>query len=136
MNAQPINPNCIARTRGYVLLEIIIALTVFAVVVTGLAGLLHSTLDASNQLRRHASIRRGMEAILAEAQEKKKQAEMIISFRDESLGVEFRSSLEEVKWINRTGQPVKGLYLLTAVANDLQPGRPPQDRAEVYDYRP
>lgn len=124
------------RPHGYVLLEIIIALTVFAVVVTGLAGLLHSTLDSSNLLRREAAVRRGMESILMEAREKPKREEMLLSHRDESLGVEFRSELEEVKWINRNGQAVRGLYLLIATAYELGGRKTTRDRAEVYVYRP
>lgn len=125
-----------ARPCGFVLLEIIIALTVFAVVVTGLAGLLHSSLDASNLLRRQAAIRRGMESLLTEAREKTKREEMILTYRDDSLGVEFRSELEEMKWTNRAGQPVRGIYLLSAAASDLRAGKPAPDRAEVYVYRP
>lgn len=129
-------PSPLPRLRGYVLLEIIIALTVFAVVVTGLAGLLHSTLDSANLLRRQAAIRRGMEALLVEARAKTKREEMLLTFRDEPLGIEYRSSLEEMKWINRAGQPVRGLYLLSAVATDVRTEKPAQDRAEVYVYRP
>ena len=124
------------RSQGYVLLEIIIALTVFAIVATGLAGLLHSSLDSANLLRRQASIRRGLEAILLEARQKPKREEMALTYRDEALGMEFKSDLEEVKWINRTGQPVRGLYLLSAVASDFRRPPPPHDRAEVYVYRP
>ena len=124
------------RSQGYVLLEIIIALTVFAIVATGLAGLLHSALDSSNLLRRQASIRRGLEAILLEARQKTQRQEMALTYRDEALGLEFKSDLEEVKWINRTGQPIRGLYLLSAVANDLRGAHPSLHRAEVYVYRP
>ncbi|MGI8604863.1 MAG: PulJ/GspJ family protein [Verrucomicrobiales bacterium] len=121
---------------GYVLLEIIIALTVFAVVVAGLAGVLHSSLDAANLLRRQASIRRGLESILIEARNKPKREEMATSYKDEALAVEYRSELEELKWINRQGKPVKGLYLLRAVATDLRAAKPLDDKAEVYVYRP
>jgi type II secretory pathway component PulJ len=130
------SPGSASRIPGYVLLEIIIALTVFAVVVTGLAGLLHSSLDSANLLRRQAAIRRGMEALLMEARDKIKREEMVLTYRDEPLGIEFRSSLEEVKWLNRAGQPVRGLYLLSAVASDFRTEKPVQDRAEVYVYRP
>ena len=126
----------LAPLGGYVLLEIIIALTVFAVVVTGLAGLLHSTLDSANLLRRQAAIRRGMESLLAEARQKTKREEMLLTYRDEPLGIEFRSSLEEMKWINRSGQPVTGLFLLAAMATDFRTDKPALDRAEVYVYRP
>lgn len=121
---------------GYVLLEIIIALTVFAVTVGGLASILHSSLDSANLLRRQASVRRGLESILVEAKAKPKREEMPTTYRDEGLGIEFRSELEELKWINRRGLPVKGLYILRAVATDLRAAKPLNDTAEVYVYRP
>ena len=124
------------KVRGYVLLEIIIALTVFAVAVTGLAAVLHSSLDASNLLRRQASVRRGLEAILVEAKSKTKREDMIITYRDEGLGLEFKSELEEIKWNNRRGLPVKGLFTLRALATDLRASKPLHDSAEVYVYRP
>lgn len=121
---------------GYVLLEIIIALTVFAVVVAGLASILHSSLDSANLLRRQAAVRRGLESILVEAKAKPKREEMPGTYKDEGLGLEFRSELEELKWVNRRGLPVKGLYILRAVATDLRASKPLNDFAEVYVYRP
>lgn len=136
MNLNPRFLSQPAHRRGYVLLEIIIAMTVFAIVVTGLAGLLHSSLDAANMLRRQAAIRRGMESILVEAGDKTKREEMVITYRDDALGVEFRSELEEVNWTNRAGEPVRGLFVLRALANDLRAGKPAHDRAEVHVFRP
>lgn len=121
---------------GYVLLEIIIALTVFAVVVAGLSSILHSSLDSANLLRRQAAVRRGLESILVEAKAKPKREEMAVNYKDEGLGLEFRSELEEMKWVNRRGLPVKGLYVLRAVATDLRASKPLNDSAEVYVYRP
>lgn len=118
------------------LLEIIIALTVFAVVVTGLASVLHSSLDAANLLRRQAAVRRGLESILVEAKAKPKREEMPMKYVDEALGIEFHSELEELKWVNRRRQPVKGLYILRAVATDLRLAKPLKETAEVYVYRP
>jgi hypothetical protein len=123
-------------STAYVLLEMIIALTVFAVVTTGLAKSLHSSLDAANLLRRQAAVRRGLESILVEAKAKPKREEMAMAYRDEALGIEFRSELEELKWINRRGRPVKNLYILRAVATDLRAAKPLNDTAEVYVFRP
>ena len=123
--------------NAYVLLEMIVALTVFAVVVTGLASALHSSLDAANLLRRQAAIRRGLESILVEAKAKPKREEMPMTYRDDALGLEFRSELQELKWVNRRRRPVKGLYILRALATDLRGGaKPVNDTAEVYVYRP
>lgn len=124
------------RCGAYVLLEVIIALTVFAVVVTGLASALHSSLDAANLLRRQAAVRRGLESILVEAKAKPKREEMAMTYKDEALGVEFRSELQELKWVNRRRKPIKGLYILRALATDLRLGQRLNDAAEVYVYRP
>jgi type II secretory pathway component PulJ len=124
------------RGGGFVLLEMIIALTVFAVVVTGLATVLHSSLDSANMLRRQASIRRGLESILVEAKTKLKREEMMLTYKDEALGMEFRSELQELKWVNRRRKPVKGLYILRALATDVQTAKPINNTAEVYVYRP
>jgi hypothetical protein len=132
--ARPLGPAW--RPAGYVLLEIIIALTVFAIVVTGLASALHSSLDAANRLRRQAAVRRGLESILVEAKQKTKREEMLIAYKDEGLGVEYRSELEELKWVNRSRKPVKGLYILRAIATDLRAANPMHDHAQVYVYRP
>jgi hypothetical protein len=125
-----------SRRGGYVLLEIIIALTVFAVSVSGMASLLHSSLDSANLLRRQALVRRGLESILVEAKTKPKREEMLITYKDEGLGIEYSSELEELKWVNRRGIPVKGLYILRAVAKDLRAAKPLKETAEVYVYRP
>lgn len=125
-----------ADAGGYVLLEIIIALTVFAVSVAGLASVLHASLDSSNLLRRQASVRRGLEAILVEARAKPKREEMPMSYRDDGTGVEYRTELEELRWVNRRGLPVKGLYILRAMATDLRESKPLNDSAEIYVYRP
>jgi len=127
--------------RGYVLLEIIIALTVFAVAIAGLCSVLHSSLDSSNALRRTAAVRRGLEAVLIEARQKPKREEMALTATDPVLGMEYRSSLLEMKWVNRNGEPVRGLYVLRVEAIDVRAaavGRAtePTDVAEVYVYRP
>lgn len=122
--------------NGYVLLEIIIALTVFAVVVTGLANVLHSSLDGANELRRKAAIRRGLEAVLIEARHKPRREEMAVQHRDDDLGIEYNTSLEELKWVNRNGAPVRGMYVLRAQAVLKDAADRVADSAEVYVYRP
>lgn len=129
-----------AAAGGYVLLEIIIALTVFAVSIAGLTSVLHSSLDSSNALRRTASIRRGLEALLIEARQKPKREEMALTATDPVLGMEYRSTLEELKWVNREGEPVRGLFILRVEARDTRAAASraiePTDVAEVYVYRP
>ena len=70
------------------------------------------------------------------AKAKPKREEMVITYKDEGLGIEYSSELEELKWVNRRGMPVKGLYILRAVAKDLRAAKPLNENAEVYVYRP
>lgn len=124
------------QTRGYVLLEIIIALTVFSISIAGLANSLHASIDSASTLKRQAAIRRGLEAILAEANARPKREDMILTYRDESLGIDYRTEVTDLRWTNRDGQPVNGLYLLRATAVDGRPAKPLHDSAEVYVFRP
>ena len=61
---------------------------------------------------------------------------MPMKVKDDALGVEFRSELEELRWVNRRRRPVKGLYILRAVATDLRLGKHLNESAEVSVYRP
>ena len=60
---------------------------------------------------------------------------MARTYRDDELGIEFRSELEELNWTNRRGRPVKNLYILRALATDLRAAKPLNDTAEVYVHR-
>lgn len=122
--------------RGFVLLEIIIALTVFAVAVTGLSVALHGALDASNRLRRQAALRRGMESTLAEARQMKKREEMQLQRTDEALAMNYQTTLEELKWTNAAGNPVRGLYQLRVLARPAAAPDQIEDSAEIHVYRP
>ena len=67
--------------------------------------------------------------------------EQRVTATDEVLGMEYHSSLEELKWTNRRGQPVRGLYVLRVEARSTRApaaggSTEPTDSAEVYVYRP
>ncbi len=130
----------IPRRRAFLLLEVIIALTVFSLVAVGLAVALQSSIDASNRLARDLAIREGLEGMLVEARTKPKTKEMAFSRRDEKLAVEFRTEIEPLVFTNFRGEPVEGLWLLRALA---QPVAPSTDGTEIqtqsidlYVYRP
>ena len=63
-------PSQLALRRGYILLELVIALTIFAIAVLGLARSLSSALEVANSLNRENSIRIGLRAFLEEARRK------------------------------------------------------------------
>ncbi|CAN5228011.1 hypothetical protein BH23VER1_BH23VER1_06730 [soil metagenome] len=99
---------------AFLLLEVIIALTVFSLVAVGLAVALQSSIDASNRLSRDLAIREGLEGMLVEAQAKPKTNEMAFSRHDEKLDLEFRTELEALQFTNSRGEPVDNRWLLRA----------------------
>ncbi len=121
---------------GYMLLEVIIALTIFAIVAVGLAEALQGSIEAANFLTREDAIRRGLEAVMIEARAKPKRGEMALSYRDESLGVDYQTTLEPVQFLNRAGEPVSHLYQLRATARYMVDGKEVSDGVQVYVHRP
>lgn len=129
------------RAGGYLLLEVIIALTVFSIVAVGLAVALQSSIDASNRMSRDLAVREALEGMLVEAQAKPKREEMAFARVDERLGVEFRTELEELRFVNVDGEPVTGLWLLRASARSANAaGSTAADElaqsVELYVHRP
>lgn len=122
--------------RGYLLLEVIIALTVFSLVAVGLAMALNSSIDSANFLRREAEIRRGLAGVLEQARAMPKREEMVVNKKDEVLGVVYRTDLEALEFMNRERERVSGLYVLRAFAKYEIDGKEVEDGTEVYVYRP
>jgi hypothetical protein len=121
---------------GFLLLEVIVALTVFSVVAVGLAVALHGAIDSAAFLEREDAVRRGLRSVMAEAQAMPKREEMALSRQDEPHGIAFSTELVPVEFANREGQPVRGLYLLRARARYQERGQEVEDVAELTIYRP
>ena len=113
-----------------------IAIAVFAIVAISLARAMNSSIEAANYLDRQASIRHGLDSILHEALRKPKRQEMAFEYHDETLGVRYRTVLEELKFTNYEGESLKGLYALRASAAYVEDGEAQEDTAERYVYRP
>jgi hypothetical protein len=124
------------RGRGFLLLEVIVALTVFSLVAVGLAVALHGAIGSAAFLEREDTVRRGLRSVMAEAQAMPKREEMVLTRQDEARGITFTTELVPVEFANREGQPVRGLYLLRARANYQEDGQEVEDVAEVTIYKP
>ena len=104
------------RRGGWMLLEVLIAVTVFSIAVIGMAEALNASIEAMNYLNQKEVIRNRLEALLVEARQMPKREEMAFSVVDQASGVSYRTELEELKWVNRKKEPVNGLYVLRAIA--------------------
>lgn len=124
-------------SRGYILLELVIALTIFAIAVLGLTRSLNEALGVANSLNRDNAIRMGLRSFLEESRKKKTTSEMATSTHDDRLGVTFTSTIEDAGMQNKNGKNLADLYKLTATAmidgaaDDQQP-----EPATIYVYQP
>jgi type II secretory pathway pseudopilin PulG len=124
-------------SRGYILLELVIALTIFSIAVLGLARSLSTALEVANSLNKDNAIRIGLRSFLEEARRKKTTAEMAMTAADDRLGCTYSSVIEEAGLQNSDGRNLADLYKLTATAT--LPGVTDEQQPEpvtVYVYQP
>ena len=124
-------------SSGYILLELVIALTIFAVAVLGLARSLSTALEVANSLNRENAIRIGLRSFLEEARRKPTTAEMAMTAMDDRLGCTYSSIIEDAGLQNSDGKNLADLYKLTASA--IIPGLPDEEQpapVTVYVYQP
>lgn len=119
---------------GYVLFEVLIAITIFAIAFASLTRALGLTINASNDLALGRQLRLGLESILTEARHQDLE-NMAISFVDDRLGVTYRTTVEELQLANTDGKALTGMYALRAtVAYNEDPNTILRD-AEIWIYQ-
>ncbi len=123
------------RRSGYILFELVIALTIFAIAVLGLAKSLSQALEVANLLKRDQIIRIGMRNFLEEIR-RKPITDMSTSQMDTTYGVTYTSSTEPVSLKTTNGGTLSDLYNLTIKATSSFDGVPQEDTLNVYVYKP
>ncbi len=125
------------RRQGYILLELVIALTIFAIAVLGLARSLNTALEVANALNRENAIRIGLRSFLEEARRKQTTAEMAMTATDERLGCTYTSTIDEAGLQNSEGKNLADLYKLTAQASipgDCVPECTADDNVTMFEF--
>jgi len=123
------------RRSGYILFELILALTIFSISVLGLAQALNQALETANLLRRDQIIRIGMRNFLEEVR-RKPLTEMSMSSMDPTYGITFTSSTEPVSLKTTNGSILSDIYNLTIKATSSFNDVPQEDTLSVYVYKP
>src|SRR6476660_4547236 len=95
--------------QGYLLLELILALTIFSLAIMGLARSLQVGIQTAAILNRENDIRLGLRSFLEEVR-RKPVSEMAQTIADERLGVTFVSEVDELTVKDRNGNILKDLY--------------------------
>ncbi|QIF02240.1 hypothetical protein [Roseimicrobium sp. ORNL1] len=122
------------RRGGYLLLELILAMSIFSLAVMGFAQTLHMALQTTGVLNRENDIRIGMRSFLEEVR-RKPLAELTQSYTDERLGVTFNSAAEELTLKDRNGTVLKDLHKLIVTATYTASGESHSEALEVWVYK-
>ena len=110
-----------ASSRGYALLDVVLAVTLFAITVTGLLRVMRGVGDTSAGFARDRFIQQQLEGLLAEKRRVGLEA-MASETLDELSGITFRTYAEPFEIDNGEGDALGDLYKLTAEATFLDDG--------------
>ena len=123
------------NSRGYALLDVVLAVALFALTVTGLVGVLQSINETSAELARDRMIQHQLTSLLAET--KVMPVSSMNSERlDEVTDITFRTYVEEMEVDNGEGNALSDLYMLTAEAVFMDSAEPQTETARIIIYQP
>ena len=121
--------------KGFVLWEIMLALTIFAVVAVALTAALQQTVDASILLRDEAQVRLEIQNLLAETNSMKlKPGKTQVQTGDRR--VRYEREIRLVKAKTARGEVLPDLYEIIIRASWQSSGRNRSDSASLIVYQP
>lgn len=116
------------------MLELIIALTVFAVSVLGLAKALSNSMEVANILNKDQAVRMSMRSFLEELR-RKPLADMPQTLTDATTGATLTSTVEKQDLSNKEGNTFTDIYKLTITADYTAAGQARYESVNVLLYR-
>jgi hypothetical protein len=122
------------QRRGYLLLELILAMAIFSLTVVSIAQSLHMALQTSGILSRENDIRIAMRSFLEEVR-RKPLNELTQTYTDPRLGVTFNSAPEEITLKDRNGTVLRDLHKLRVIATYEASGENREEVLEVWVYK-
>ena len=121
---------------GYILLELIIALSIFAIAVLGLTKSMNTSLEVANIVNHDYAVRLGLRSFLEEVK-RKSIANMSMSVSDPKLDVTYTSeAVPEDITAKTTGEVLTDIYKLTATATYNVGGKAREETVVLFLYQP
>ncbi|MEO0445926.1 MAG: hypothetical protein AAF191_07610 [Verrucomicrobiota bacterium] len=125
----------VSQQKGYLLLEVILAVTIFALSFVGLMRVLQLSQRTATEFAWDTHLQFGLEAILAEASVRPPD-DMQMENQDDVLGIVYRTVAEPLEFSASTGNSLDDLYRLRAIATFDRGRGPETQEAERWLYRP
>lgn len=124
-----------SQQAGYALLDVVLAVALFAITVTGLVQVLQRVNETSSAFARDRLIQQRIESLLAEKRRLGIQ-EMTSEFRDERMDVTYRTYVEDWEVENGDGAELANLYRLAVEAVFIDDGGEQLEKADLILYKP
>lgn len=125
----------LAGSAGYILLEVMLALSIFAIAVLGLARALNTTLEAGNIMNKDTAVRLGLRSFIEE-QKRKAVSDMATTTTDDRLQTTYTSTVEPLSiTIARTGQALTDCYRVTFTASYMAGPEQRNESVELWFYQ-
>jgi len=128
------SPQDRSSNGGYALLDVVLAVALFAITVTGLMGVMQRVSETSSGFARDRFIQQQLEGLLAERRKVSVDA-MATEVFDELSNITFRTYAEPFEVNNGEGNELTDLYKLTAEATYLDDGGEQVEKAEIIIYK-
>lgn len=120
---------------GYVLFEVVLALTIFAMTVMKLAESLQLGIEVAGNMANQNKVRIGLRSFVEEMR-RKQVSEMATQTTDDALGVTYTSSVDEQTIKNQDGTVLTDLYVLHAKAEWGEGSDLHEESVDLYLYEP
>ena len=120
---------------GYLLFEVVLALTIFSVAVMSLASSLSTSLETAAIINHKNAVRIGLRSFLEEIK-RKEVADMTTEQHDDRLDVTYSSTIEDLQLKNRDGTALDDLYIIHAKANWGEGSAAQEETVDLYVYKP
>ena len=124
-----------ALQKGYALLDVVLAVALFAITATGLMQVMQRVSETSSGFARDRLIQTQLEGLLAERRKVGIEA-MTTEVFDELTNVTYRTYVEPLEVNNGEGKELRDLYKLTAEATYIDDGGDQVEKAELIIYQP
>jgi hypothetical protein len=122
--------------HGYILLELIIALSMFAIAVVGLSKSLNTTLEVGNIMNRDYAVRVGLRSFVEEIK-RKAVTDMVTSVTDDRLDAVYSSEVNPLQLtIPRSGASIPDAYEMKAKAVYTVGGQEREETITMWFYQP
>jgi len=127
----------IERRSGFILLESILALALFAIVAVGFTVAIQQVAFTANRSGESMRIQRVLETLLTEASKVVRFEEVEEGLGQDEKGVYYSKLIEEVELLNMDEQELQNMWRIAIIAEweDVS-GRSMQNVAEMIRYEP